>query len=234
METETMEIKGLKITYALGKKEEYIINEVIKGETYAKKNMVYLEDDVWLDAGAHIGCFSLWAADKVKHIYAYEPAQESFDLLVHNLKQNNITNVTPIRAAIRHDDAKTTSFFIGASSMGYKMKPTRGREEVTVPAENINDILEKYPDINALKIDIEGAEYDVFKAMEDKRWDKIRKFWCEWHFMMLKDTDRKLYDEMILKFRSMFDIQNYRVDTKKYWMDTFNFMKSKDLPANEQ
>lgn len=229
MNTKTLQQGDYNITYAVDKNEEYIITEVMQRETYAKKGMIYLKDDVWLDAGAHIGCFSLWASSKVKHIYAFEPSEESYELLCKNLKQNNITNVTPIRAAIRHDDEKTTDFYIGKSSMGYRMKKTRGREKVTVPSVNINDILEKY-NINAMKIDIEAAEYEVLKAIKKENWLPIRKFWCEWHFLMLKDIDRSKYVEMITIFKSMFDIQNYRKDTKQYWMDTFNFMKSKELP----
>ncbi len=226
MTTHTITTHGLTITHALGKKEEYIIDEVINREVYKQKGMVYLKDDVWLDAGAHIGCFSMWAANKVKHIYAFEPSQESFDLLCKNITQNNITNVTPIRAAIRHDYEKTTDFYIGVSSMGYRMQETNGREKITVPAQNINDVLKEY-DINSMKIDIEAAEYDVLKALDN--WDAIRKFWCEWHFSIMKDNDKCKYNEMLEVFKRKFDIHNYRQDTKTYFMDTFNFIKSSSL-----
>ena len=59
--------------------------------------------DIVIDIGAHIGWYSLLASRRVGKegiVYAFEPEPISFNILVKNIKLNDITNIVPIKKAL--------------------------------------------------------------------------------------------------------------------------------------
>ena len=75
--------------YRANTTDENIINEILNKQAYRKKKINFFieEDDVWLDGGAHIGFFSLYASkNNAKKIYCFEPEKENFSLLQQNIE----------------------------------------------------------------------------------------------------------------------------------------------------
>lgn len=182
-------IKGKEFLLREETYDEYVVNE----SCYNKCS--FTEDDVWFDVGGNIGIFPVFYGEKVKKIISFEPDKDNCNLFKNHLKMNGVENCELVEKAVVADDSKEVSFFLnlkknkGAHSMFVK----RGMEEVRVPATNINDMLEKYSP-NKIKMDIEGGEYDLIKAI--KNWDNIQEFIFEYHIIILKDHSGKKLKEI--------------------------------------
>lgn len=125
------------------------------------------EPDVIIDAGANIGLASIFFSimyPKAK-IIAIEPESSNFALLQENVK--NYPNVVCEKAGLWN---KNTSLKISNPD---KQKHSFKVEESTDPealiAVTIDELMKKYhvPYIDILKIDIEGAEKELFSDHPD-------------------------------------------------------------------
>lgn len=189
--------------------DEFIINE----KDYDRCD--FQKTDRWLDAGANIGAFAVKYANKVNSIYSFEPEEENCKLLIENCKKNNATNVYIHQQALVGNDDQTRSFYVNTKKNkgvhGFLAK--RGRQEVIVECININDIIKMYG-INKAKIDIEGSEYELMQVID---LEPLKEIIMEYHFLALKDKDKKKYFEIIHKLQHAgFNVQ-YKEDPKKAW-----------------
>lgn len=122
-------------------------------------------DDVFVDIGANVGMFSLWAAKYIEakqHILALEPNPVAYERLSFNLSLNDQRGIVlPLNVGVADRDA-TFDLYIDPRNLGGSSilhPPTK------FPAQKIHcrpllAILQEhgYSKIDALKIDIEGAE----------------------------------------------------------------------------
>ena len=165
------------------------------------------QEDTWLDAGGHIGIFAtrlLTQFPNVKKVLSYEPFHNNADFARRNLKLNGVDDLCEvIEKALVHDDQTAVDFFLSQDSGKHSVHPIRGREVTTVPAVNINEALKG---VTCLKMDIEGMEYDMVKAITD--WSGIRLAIIEYHFhySWLTGPERESkFAEMMEIFHANFD-----------------------------
>lgn len=166
-------------------------------------------EDVWLDAGGHIGIFAtrlLTQFPKVKKVYSYEPFHNNVEFLEQNIQMNGVQDRCEIiEKAIVADDSSEVEFYLSQDSGKHSVHHIRGRQVTTVPAENINTII-KEKGITAIKMDIEGLEYDMIKALNQESLDQIRLFIVEYHFhysWLLENRSAK-FTEILDIFRANF------------------------------
>ena len=110
---------------------------------------------------------------------------------------------------------------MGERKDGHSILEFRGRKKVFVFCENINDILKKTK-ANKLKIDIEGAEYEVIKAI--RCWDQIDAIIFEWHKNFLKDENNIKLKEIEKIIKSNFKHTKGNFKTKG-WMNIISAKK---------
>lgn len=123
------------------------------------------EPHVIIDAGANIGLSAVYFAQKYPHakIYAIEPETENFAMLKRNTASN--PNITPVFGALMAKSGCVEVIDSGTGVLGYQVRYCEGADgQNTVPCLTIEDICRKYGlhEIDLLKIDIEGAEKDIF------------------------------------------------------------------------
>ncbi len=129
-------------------------------------------DGVLLDVGAHIGIFTLKGAKQVGpngRVIAFEPNPETAALLRENISANHLENVTVEEIACTDRQQQLTLFAAptnntGASSLSqvnaaYGSAP----RPFQVLGRPIDDVVRelKLDRVNAIKIDVEGAELQV-------------------------------------------------------------------------
>lgn len=125
---------------------------------------------VILDAGANIGLASVLFANKYPSakIIAIEPEQNNFELLQKNVAPYE--NITPMRGALWHRNTEIDILNPGRGDWGFvtkeDSKPNSDNASTgqKVRAMTVDKIIEEFglTRINILKIDIEGAEREVF------------------------------------------------------------------------
>ena len=123
-------------------------------------------DYVFLDIGASVGGYALFAAaqgGQRARILAVEPLPEIFERLVYNIRQNGFANVKAVSCALADRDGEI-ALFVNSSNRGETSVRLISAEshgmQLRVPAKSLLSLLleEGYDRVDAIKLDIEGAE----------------------------------------------------------------------------
>lgn len=149
-------------------------------------------DGVFLDIGANIGVYTLFAASlyrKMK-ILAVEPLKINFNSLLNNINANKFDQVIPLNIAISDQEGELPFHIINDSpgssgsqlnhpiaENGKTFKPLR---EEKVFCTTVDHLSEKYGvKIDYLKIDIDGQEMQVLKGAENSLRSSIKSVLVE-------------------------------------------------------
>jgi FkbM family methyltransferase len=140
------------------------------------------EGDIVIDVGAHIGPYTLKASKRVGlngKVVAIEADPENFDILNRNIQLNKLTNVIALNYAAYSKEDKIKLFLPGkGEELSYTkfntvMTDRAGNEKkyVEVKANTLDYLLQssgiKHEQVNWIKIDVEGAEFDVLKGAKN-------------------------------------------------------------------
>jgi FkbM family methyltransferase len=138
---------------------------------YKMDGIDFKPGDVIVDVGAHVGVVSLYLANKYPDIqvYAYEPVPSNFKRLLRNIEANKIENVVAVNKAVTSDGRNIELYGdIEKSSGGISMYED---SEIKIEAESVTlkQIFEEHKIIRCklLKIDCEGAEYEILKSSSE-------------------------------------------------------------------
>ncbi len=124
------------------------------------------EDMIFVDVGADVGGYALSiaaAAGTRARILAIEPQPDIFARLVYNIRQNSFATIKALACAVTDADGPVTLFVnpqnSGETSMRIVNAHARSRQ-ITVQGRSLAGLLaeERLPRIDAMKLDIEGAE----------------------------------------------------------------------------
>lgn len=140
-----------------------------------------------VDVGAHFGYFSLFAAKNSadgSRILSIEPGSANFTLLQQNFADNPQPHRRAVRAALSGQSGTGTlrlaasynhSFHSGALNTG-----TRTEE---VPLRTLTDLLDEagMATVDFLKLDCEGAEYDILFNCPNDTLARIDTISLEFH-----------------------------------------------------
>lgn len=125
--------------------------------------------DVFLDVGAHVGKYALQVAKVVGEnglIIAIEPNPENYLALTKNISINKIENILAYNIAGWHKDCKM-KLFIAEKAGRHSLKENKGcLGSVLVEAKALDNII-KGIKVNWIKLDVEGAEYEVLQGLEN-------------------------------------------------------------------
>jgi FkbM family methyltransferase len=175
-------------------------------------NLMLNREDTWLDIGGHMGFFAIRMAKqfpRIEKVISYEALPHNVSFALENIKLNEVDNrCEVVQKAISPTDEEKIDFFISTDSGKHSILKIRGRENISVPAININDAI-KESGATAIKMDVEGAEYALIKAVTD--WSQIRVIVVEWHFNALralrkgKDHRTQLFGEIMQILGENFD-----------------------------
>jgi FkbM family methyltransferase len=149
--------------------QEVLVDEIYKVNLASNARII--------DCGANIGLSVLYFKSicPSAHITAFEPDRHNFELLTKNCIVNNLKQVNLVEAAVWKENTQLK--FIAQGGMDSKI--SEGAEEgILVKAYSLIDYLQDPVDF--LKLDIEGAEFEVLKNIEEYM-DKIATLFIEYH-----------------------------------------------------
>ena len=158
----------------------------INGDYEKEPSCVVEKGDVVLDIGANKGFFTLNALQKgASKVYSVEPVKHSCEQIKKLLE--DFPNIEPINKAIGETNG-TISMFVDSSASATNCVTTygdmfgRGSNKVEVESVNINTLFEQInTEINYMKVDCEGSEFELFKTISEKNLRGIGKMVIETH-----------------------------------------------------
>ena len=133
-----------------------------------------------IDAGAHVGCFSLLAAaNGARRVIAYEPASATRTLLIENIEANGLHDRIEVRPeALGASDGREPFAFDTEDPSGSRLH-SLGDE---VPVVSLPRALAEAAGLDViLKLDVEGAEYRILQATDAADWAPIAAVMVELH-----------------------------------------------------
>lgn len=149
-------------SYLLKKNDSHmtVIREICKLE----------KGDVFVDIGANIGYYSFTAASIVGDkglVYSFEPSHREYIRLLHGLALNNANNVLPFNCALA-DHNGVMRFHVDEYHTGLNRLQERQEVRATMVPVFKADYIINAQLIALVKIDVEGAEFQVLKGLQLK------------------------------------------------------------------
>jgi FkbM family methyltransferase len=145
------------------------------------------EGDLFVDVGANVGVYTLWAAELGAEVIALEPAEDAFGLLQQNIALNGY-RVTTVRAAAG-DHCGTAQFTSDLDAANCLAADGPVRADLTTIDSLVGD-----RHVAGMKVDVEGFEIDVLRgcarALGERRIGLIQLEWNEASTAAL-GTDRR-------------------------------------------
>ena len=160
-------------------------------DRFYEKHGIALQDGwIVVDIGAGLGDFSVLAAHQFPNnqVYAYEPFKESFTLLERNLASNKINNVHIFQQAV--------------GQTGALMLDLSGNEPLQIQSHSTQSSTGEHPErtvevtslalselfvqngirrCDLLKMDCEGAEYDILLNAKPEAMERVQRLVMEYH-----------------------------------------------------
>lgn len=152
----------------------YIANKLMVNSVFEMAEMNILKSlieksDVFVDVGANIGYYTCMACSLGKQVVAFEPQQHNLSCLLDNVfinKWKNLVEIYPIGLGEKADilnlygaSGPSASLLSGWAGYSNKFKKQ-------IPINSLDNILsDRFNDKKLIiKIDVEGAEYNVLKG----------------------------------------------------------------------
>lgn len=220
---ESIAWKGRQVFYRAGSGDASIINDVLlrtRGEYWVPQEV---NPEVILDIGANIGTATLYFAHRFPDakIYAFEPVPDNFALLEKNVK--GLPNVTVLPIALGSQDGEleiALAYDQNFGSFSFFSDPSLATQKIPVQIRAVAPYFAELGIDRAdlIKIDTEGAEYDILTALPVEILGAAR--WIIGELHGIRDFEALAY------LSKWFDIGMKKPVTKNLYM--FN-AKNKDL-----
>ena len=174
---------GARIKIGRGVDHAPII-EIFLREDYGKMP----DNSVIVDLGANIGAFTVYATTTARNVtvLAYEPLTAYFDLMNENVainKQKESVKCFNIAVA---GEMKPKTLYVKDTDFFF---PTfigeQGQESIEVECTTLSNIIESnaLDRVDVLKIDCEGAEYEILYSTPLQYFERIREIRMEYHIL---------------------------------------------------
>ena len=176
----TISVDGLQFTYKhrhsiFHTYEEIFVREIYRFQAATKTPLI-------IDCGANIG-FSILYFKKIfpqAQVIGFEPDPENFALLQSNLQQNPQFNQNiqlEKKAIWIHNEGIS---FQADGSEGSKINEAAAQGSTKVETQDLKELLRRYPSVDFLKVDIEGAENTVMPAVKEEL-HRVQNLFLEYH-----------------------------------------------------
>jgi FkbM family methyltransferase len=131
--------------------------------------------DTIVDIGAHAGHYTLISSKRVGangKVIAIEADPSNFEILNRNIKLNGLTNIIPLNYAVYSKQTKL-KLYLPDEESGFSIYNTimvnrakTGEKFIEVNANTLDYLLQQngINEVNWIKIDVEGAEFEVLKG----------------------------------------------------------------------
>ncbi len=151
---------------------------------YQKKGFEIQKNDSIIDIGGHIGLFALYASKKCPDgkIISIEPHPDNFSLLKYNITKNYFQKTVLLNKAVTKNTESMKLFVDPLDDSAHSILK-KGKNSIDIEGISLRDIMQQneIKICNMLKMDCEGAEFEIIKSLLDEDLAKIQKICLEYH-----------------------------------------------------
>ncbi|MXV16345.1 FkbM family methyltransferase [Hufsiella ginkgonis] len=157
----------------------YIYTEIFVDKCY-ELGMKLEEDGTIIDVGGNIGLFTLWMKQQYPDmtVYSFEPFKQNYDQLVSNLLLSKVKHVNPIMRGVG-GHTRIEKLYLNPKNLGGHSiyKQDDNNESVDIDIVSLDEVLAALgpKTCSLLKLDCEGAEYEIIKSMTAETAKKIKR-----------------------------------------------------------
>lgn len=172
---------------------------------FIRKNYGAIDNqNVIVDVGANIGVFSIYAATQAKNatVYAFEPVPANYELLVHNISTNGLNDrIRTFKLGVASNSGKRT-IYLSSCTLHSLVDEQNQRGIESIDCISLEDIIKVngLSKIDLLKINCEGAEYEILYSTQRECFEKISDIRLEYHNI---DEDRNNVEHLKTFLESM-------------------------------
>ena len=200
--------------------DDWIQQNVYFFGNYDTKNITFIKTqlkvgDIFFDIGANVGCFSLSASVCVGatgKVYAFEPVKKVYARLCENITLNNIENILAYPKAVNFEDTKLKLYVGNQSNLGttsIQEHDSMSGEVVEVDSISLDGFVssKNISKVDFVKIDIEGAEKELFSSNYETWLPKVRCIVIELHDNLKPGTSKSVF-RTLDRYHFSFSLQN--------------------------
>jgi len=173
-------------TWAEGVSDSYAVKEVWDNDDY-KMAELGLPGATVIDIGANLGAFAVLAAMLgARDVRAYEPHPDTFRALEQNVQGSRVAGrITPVNAAV--GGWARSDWLTGDGGGAHLADQTltdlaaRADEGREVAVLDVDSVLASVQGEVVLKLDCEGAEYEIIDGLTDLGLGRVKTLVMEWH-----------------------------------------------------
>lgn len=184
-----------------GRMDAWSVKEAMLDRFYERFGTKIQSDWTIVDVGAAIGEFTVLAAKQAPQgkVYAIEPNPNSVALLRKNLNANNVTNVEIVEKGLWREHSYQTLNLINDEPLQAVTHTTdqSGTGLITFETQTLESFISehKIEQIDLLKSDSEGAEYDFLLTSSGDVLKRIQRIVMEYH-----DLDEQRNHQVLKEF----------------------------------
>lgn len=179
---------GLKLDYEANKDTLFLLKSIFVDREYADYFPFY-EDAIIVDLGAHYGYFSLFARQNTgagARIISLEPDKKNMSVFSKNILSTQVKGIEGIQAAVGGVKGEL-KLYLGNSINNslvenYALNKNSSKFDL-VKVMTLEQVLreKQIPHIDFLKMDCEGAEYEIVFGSPPEVFEKVTTISMEFH-----------------------------------------------------
>lgn len=181
-----MKVKKIKagdsLFYVRNERDLAICEEVCKRKAYLRPRLGFglSAGERWLDLGANVGAFSVFAASVGCTVKAVEACAENARLVSENLRLNGLFGEVVYGFASNTGEGSTRVVFNQATPGRSGKFCPEGKSTAVEIVQNFDAVSAiESGEFDGVKIDIEGGEFDILEAVRE--WN-VKKVALEYHY----------------------------------------------------
>ncbi|MGB4594807.1 MAG: FkbM family methyltransferase [Anaerolineaceae bacterium] len=188
-----------------GRMDAWSVKEAVLDRFYERFGTKVQSDWTVVDVGAAIGEFTVLAAKEASRgkVFALEPNPQSVAILLQNLKANNLTNVEVSTKGLWRESSLQTLNLINDEPLQAMTHSAEwvGADQIQFETLTLASFLSEHnlTQIDLLKSDCEGAEYDFMLTSSADTLQAIQRIIMEYHDLDLDQNHHKLVEFLTVK-----------------------------------
>ena len=212
------EFEGADLSLRIDDSDIRVFKQIFVDNEYDSLNLPETAKTI-IDLGANIGLSALFFIKKfpTSRIVAVEPDAVNFSIMEKNLEKFS-KSISFLQAAIWPTDGEVSLVeedddHASLGAWGYRTEASNGNSGLSVKAVAIPTIMKQYDMdfVDILKVDIEGAEYELFEKYYEDWIDKVGLIIIETHDRFKPNSEAMVrkalngrFDELPMKGENLF------------------------------